>query len=42
MADGLADTDGPTTGPTSLNDWLTDHAETLGRRYANDVNRHFR
>ncbi|HXQ44277.1 MAG TPA: NAD(P)H-binding protein [Acidimicrobiales bacterium] len=41
MADGLADTDGPTTGPTALSDWLADHGSDLGRRYANELERHF-
>jgi len=42
MADGLADTDGPATGETSLNQWITDHKGTLGRTYANELDRHFR
>jgi NADH dehydrogenase len=42
MADGLADTDGPATGETSLNQWITDHKGTLGRSYANELDRHFR
>jgi NADH dehydrogenase len=42
MADGLADTDGPATGETSLTRWITDHKETLGRGYANELTRHFR
>ena len=42
MADGLADTDGPATGETSLTQWITDHKGTLGRTYANELNRHFR
>ena len=41
MADGLADTDGPATGETSLSRWITDHGDTLGRVYANDT-RHVR
>jgi uncharacterized protein YbjT (DUF2867 family) len=41
MAGGLADTDGPATGPTVLSVWLAEHAEELGRRYANDLQRHF-
>jgi NADH dehydrogenase len=41
MADGLADTDGPTTGPTALSDWLADHGGDLGLRYANELERHF-
>jgi nucleoside-diphosphate-sugar epimerase len=42
MAAGLADTDGPATGETSLNRWITDHKDTLGRSYANELTRHFR
>jgi uncharacterized protein YbjT (DUF2867 family) len=41
MADGLADTDGPATGTTALSDWLVDHAQDLGRHYANEIERHF-
>lgn len=42
MADGLADTDGPATGGIALSDWLDQNAGTLGRRYANELDRHFR
>jgi NADH dehydrogenase len=42
MADGLADTEGPATGETSLTQWITDHKDTLGRTYANELTRHFR
>jgi uncharacterized protein YbjT (DUF2867 family) len=42
MADGLADTDGPPTGQVALTRWITQHKETLGRRYANEIDRHFR
>ena len=42
MADGLADTDGPATGEISLTKWITDHKDTLGRTYANELTRHFR
>jgi uncharacterized protein YbjT (DUF2867 family) len=41
MASGLADTDGPATGTTSLNEWLISHGPTLGLRYANELQRHF-
>jgi NADH dehydrogenase len=41
MADGLADVDGPTTGATSVLEWLTRNGETLGLRYANELTRHF-
>jgi len=42
MADGLADTDGPATGHTALSQWITEHEDTLGRSYANELTRHFR
>jgi uncharacterized protein YbjT (DUF2867 family) len=42
MADGLADTEGPATGETSLMQWITGHKRTLGRSYANELTRHFR
>ncbi len=42
MADGLADTDGPATGETALSQWITEHEDTLGRVYANELTRHFR
>lgn len=42
MADGLADTDGPATGHISIIQWLADNHETLGIRYANEIDRHFR
>jgi len=42
MADGLADTDGPATGEISLTRWITDHKDTLGLSYANELTRHFR
>ncbi|HVA05298.1 MAG TPA: NAD(P)H-binding protein [Acidimicrobiales bacterium] len=41
MHGGLADSDGPTTGPTALSSWLIEHGEGLGRRYANELERHF-
>jgi uncharacterized protein YbjT (DUF2867 family) len=42
MADGLADTDGPFTAPTSITDWITEQGPTLGMHYANELDRHFR
>ena len=41
MAAGLADTDGPATGPTALSGWLAQHGEGLGLHYANELGRHF-
>jgi uncharacterized protein YbjT (DUF2867 family) len=42
MADGLADTDGPATGNIAVTNWITENKDTLGRGYANEINRHFR
>jgi uncharacterized protein YbjT (DUF2867 family) len=42
MADGLADTDGPATATTALSQWIAENKDTLGRRYAHEINRHFR
>jgi NADH dehydrogenase len=41
MADGLADSDGPPTGDTTFTDWVRRHGDELGRRYANEIDRHF-
>ena len=41
MASGLADTEGPATGTTALSEWLAAHRDDLGRRYANELQRHF-
>jgi len=42
MADELADTDGPATGQIAVTGWITKNKDTLGRRYANEIERHFR
>ncbi|CAM5430966.1 hypothetical protein GCM10010329_53300 [Streptomyces spiroverticillatus] len=42
MADGLADTEGPATGSTLLSTTLRTEAARLGRRYANELDRHYR
>lgn len=42
MADGLADSDAPTTGQVVFTDWVAEHGHQLGRRYANELDRHFR
>jgi uncharacterized protein YbjT (DUF2867 family) len=42
MAAGLADSDGPSTGSTSLTKWIADHGSELGRTYANELTRHYR
>ena len=41
MEDGLADSDGPSTGDTVFTDWVRRHGPELGRRYANEIDRHF-
>ena len=42
LADGLADSDAPATGTIVLTDWIAEHAPDLGRRYANELDRHYR
>jgi NADH dehydrogenase len=42
MADGLADTDGPATGTIAVSEWIEANADSLGRTYANELDRHFR
>ena len=42
MAAGLADSDGPSTGQVSLTDWIAKHGDSLGRAYANELDRHYR
>jgi uncharacterized protein YbjT (DUF2867 family) len=42
MADGLADSDAPSTGKIVFTDWIADHGAELGRHYANELDRHFR
>lgn len=42
MADGLADTGGPATGEVSVSQWITENKDSLGRRHANEIDRHFR
>jgi NADH dehydrogenase len=42
MADGLADTEGPATGSVAVSEWIDQHGDTLGRSYANELDRHFR
>ena len=42
LAHGLADSDGPATGRIVFTDWIAEHGPELGRRYANDLDRHFR
>jgi NADH dehydrogenase len=42
MADGLADSDAPSTGKIALTDWVARHGAQLGRSYANELELHFR
>jgi uncharacterized protein YbjT (DUF2867 family) len=42
MADGLADSNAPSTGKIVFTDWIADHGAELGRHYANELDRHFR
>jgi NADH dehydrogenase len=42
MADGLADTDGPPNGEIALSGWLIENAHSLGTRYLNELDLHFR
>jgi uncharacterized protein YbjT (DUF2867 family) len=42
MVAGLADSDAPATGRIVLSDWIAEHGSELGRRYANELDRHFR
>jgi uncharacterized protein YbjT (DUF2867 family) len=42
MAAGLADSDAPPAGQTVLTEWVAAHGADLGRRYANELNRHYR
>jgi NADH dehydrogenase len=42
MMQGRADTDGEATGHICVSQWIAEHADELGRRYANEIERHFR
>ena len=42
LAQDLLVVDTPPTGTTRLSDWLAQNAETVGRRYASELQRHFR
>jgi nucleoside-diphosphate-sugar epimerase len=42
MAAGLADSAGPATGTTAVTDWIREHGDELGRRYASELDLHFR
>jgi uncharacterized protein YbjT (DUF2867 family) len=42
MAEGLADSNASSTGQVALSDWIAEHKDTLGKQYANELERHFR
>jgi nucleoside-diphosphate-sugar epimerase len=42
MSAGFADVTSESTGDISVLEWIRDHGDTLGRRYANELDRHFR
>ena len=42
MAAGMADSAGPATGSVVFTEWVQEHGSELGRRYANELDRHFR
>ncbi len=42
MAAGLADCDATATGVVAFTDWVREHGPELGRRYANELDLHFR
>jgi uncharacterized protein YbjT (DUF2867 family) len=41
MADGLADSDAPSSGVVRLSEWAKEHRDTLGRDYMNELDLHF-
>jgi uncharacterized protein YbjT (DUF2867 family) len=42
MAAGMADSVAPPAGQTMFTNWVAEHGADLGRRYANELNRHYR
>jgi NADH dehydrogenase len=42
MAAGLADSAAPATGTIAFTEWVQQHGQELGRRYANELDLHFR
>lgn len=42
LLDGLIDSDAPTNGAIGFRDWVTANGATVGRRYASEIDRHFR
>jgi NADH dehydrogenase len=41
MAEGLADSDAPSTGVIRLSEWAKEHGGSLGRHYMNELDLHF-
>jgi NADH dehydrogenase len=41
LTDNLLVTDSPPAGTTKLSDWMMEHREILGKKYANEIKRHF-
>ena len=41
LMEGRLYVDAPPAGETRLTDWVHDHRETLGKRYANELTRHY-
>lgn len=42
MAAGLADSTAPATGTIAVTEWIAEHGDELGRRYASELDLHFR
>jgi NADH dehydrogenase len=42
VTEGLAGSGAPSTGSTCFSRWVAEHGETLGRRYLNELDLHFR
>jgi uncharacterized protein YbjT (DUF2867 family) len=42
LMDGLVATDGPATGTRRVSEWLTRHADDVGRAHASELGRHYR
>lgn len=41
LAAGLADSDEPATGNRRITEWIASESDSLGRRYAHEIRRHF-
>lgn len=42
LIENLLVSENPPTGKTRLSDWLNQHADTIGTKYASELNRHYR